>query len=421
VVAHLISGCRNCRTQAAQAWGLANREEAGPTRPDSSATIARVAQKVAVHRDRFAEERAAAPALLEELLKHPPLRRFTLVKNRSRLRSYALVEALLARCQQAVFDMPTEAIDIARLAQELLPELDPSIYGSGPIADLNARAWGCLGHAQRAASRLSDAESSLERADAMLEEGTGDPLEEAQILYFRSILLLAQRRLPEGLRAADRALARYRRFGSHLKVARVMLGKAMILSRKGELDKAIRTHQRALAMFQVSEDQRMALAGRHNLIWDLHHAGRVEEALSLLSETLPLYYQLGDRVTLLKLRWVEGQLLNKLGRADEAIESLEAARSGLIEAEIAYEAAMVAFDLAAIHSDRGQTGAMKQLAAEMLQVFQALQIPRETIAAWLVFREAAEAEAVTATLLAELATYFEKAAKQPGLKFRSAN
>ena len=106
---------------------------------------------------------------------------------------------------------------------------------------------------------------------------------------------------------------------------------------------------------------------------------------------------------------------------DHAYACLEASRSGLIDAEIPYEAAVVAFNIAAIRAERGETGEVKRLAAEMLKVFQALHIEREAMAAWILFREAAEAEAVTATLLAELATYFEKAAKQPGLKFRTSN
>jgi hypothetical protein len=57
----------------------------------------------------------------------------------------------------------------------------------------------------------------------------------------------------------------------------------------------------------------------------------------------------------------------------------------------------------------------------MLPIFQSLGIHREAIAAVLVFQQAAEMEAVSTGLIQELAAYFQRASKEPGLRFRGHN
>ena len=60
---------------------------------------------------------------------------------------------------------------------------------------------------------------------------------------------------------------------------------------------------------------------------------------------------------------------------------------------------------------------MQELAAETLVLFRSIGVARESIAAWTVFQQAAEAQAVTAALLERLGRYYAEAKLRPDLKF----
>lgn len=60
---------------------------------------------------------------------------------------------------------------------------------------------------------------------------------------------------------------------------------------------------------------------------------------------------------------------------------------------------------------------VQELAAEMVEIFQALNVQREATAALILFRDAAGKEAVTEDLLQRLQEYLKKARVNPKLRF----
>lgn len=73
------------------------------------------------------------------------------------------------------------------------------------------------------------------------------------------------------------------------------------------------------------------------------------------------------------------------------------------------DAALVSLDLAMVFLDRGATGELKRLAAEMIPVFESRDDHRKALAAFLLFQKAAEAEQVTLGLIREVVTSLEQA------------
>jgi hypothetical protein len=72
------------------------------------------------------------------------------------------------------------------------------------------------------------------------------------------------------------------------------------------------------------------------------------------------------------------------------------------------DAALASLDLAMIYLERGETSELKRLAAEMIPVFESRDDQQKAMAAFLLFRQAAEAEQVTAALLREVASSLEQ-------------
>jgi len=150
------------------------------------------------------------------------------------------------------------------------------------------------------------------------------------------------------------------------------------------------------------------VAARHNLILCLSESGRQTEALALLADTRHLYAELGDRMNLMRLQWVEGKIAISLRNFEPAEALLQEVRGELIGQGLGYDAALLSLDLAHIYAQQGRSGEMRRLAEEILPIFQSRDVQREVLATLLVFQKAARMERVTLDLVRELGDYLAR-------------
>ena len=206
----------------------------------------------------------------------------------------------------------------------------------------------------------------------------------------------------------DPAIRIYREAKDRHREGRTIIKKATSLSFAGRHARAIQLVRQGLAKINIYEEPRLLVYARHNLIGYLNEVGRHEEALRALAETRGLYHQLGERSALVRLRWLEGKILRDLGRAEEAETAFREVRDELIGLNLGLDAALVSLDLAMILLERGDSGELTRLAAEMIPVFESRDDHQKALAAFLLFQKAAEAEQVTLGLLQEMATSLER-------------
>ncbi len=413
VLRHLLSGCDSCRSAIAPKVRLIH-----DARP-SDFSISRVLANVADLELQMQQERAAAAEQFREFLRHPPARQWTVLKNSGRHDTWSFCELLLDAGFEAIYDDPHRALDLSRMGVTIAERLSTEAYGERTVEDLRARAWGRTANSLRATSELANAEQALATAARHLKMGSGEPLEEAEHLYFTASLRRAQRRLDESMRACLRSRRIYRMIGDLHLEGRSMLCEAMIYDLRGESESAVACARQGRQQIRKERDRRLAVAAHHGVVWLLMAAGRSEEALRELEELRPAYFEFKDRMVLLRLTWMEARLARDLGRAEEAERAFREAHEGFVDARIPYEAASVALDLAVLLSEQGRAEELKRLAADLLAVFQKLGVAREAFAALTIFERYAQAEAVTLTLLSRLSTYFAQVRSQPDLRFDS--
>jgi tetratricopeptide (TPR) repeat protein len=419
VVRHLLSGCSHCRARAGNAWGNSDRPAAEGNLAGPSLRIERVLERTKRLGTSLLEERTQAQKLLVDFLSHPAARRATIAVNSRRLRTYAFCEALLDRCFHQLFNDPADALALADSAVALSSGLQTERYGAPLVHDMRGRSLAYQANARRVSGDFRGAETGFVEAARQLESGTGDPLEKAQLSWFQGHLRASQRRFVEAHRLYDDAIALYRRVGEKHLEGRALGDKATALSNAGEFEAAIRLRQEALGLLDPEREPRIYLAAQHNLTSDLSDSGRAAEALEKLESLRRQHERLGDTMNLLRFRWMEGRVFAQLARFEEAQAAFLDTRNGMLTKAQAYDVGLVSLDLAALYATQNRTAEMKRLAAEMLPIFQSLGIHREAIAAVLVFQQAAEMEAVSTGLIQELAAYFQRASKEPGLRFRA--
>jgi hypothetical protein len=144
----------------------------------------------------------------------------------------------------------------------------------------------------------------------------------------------------------------------------------------------------------------------HNRAYSLVDLERYEEARDLVVEHAGLYQ---GTTPLLRQQWLLGRIARGLGQLEAAEHTLFHTRRGFLRAQLPLDAALSGLDLALVYLDLGKHDELRDLAEEMLPVFKAQDIERETIASLLLFQQAAREQAVTRTMLEELAGYLQRA------------
>ena len=409
VVVHLLGNCETCRRVTAGAPGSPFVQSGGgdePAAPPAAAGASELLRRLRAREQEMSREETQATALLAELEPLPQARRVLLVRNSARFRTWGLVERLLQESYASRFDDPTRTLDLADLAVVIAEGLGDE-HGVELRNDLLARAWALRGNACRIKSDLAGAERSFERASALLGDGTGDPLEEARVYELAAFLRSDQRRFDDAIRLQERAFRLYRRAGDVSKVGKSLFDQATFCGRAGDRERAIFLSRQALDHLDRERDTHLVLAASHNLVVYLQEEGRLREALELLGEAKSLYREQGDRMNLLRLVWLEGRLARELGDVAAAEESLRRAARGFIEADVPLDAAMVALEVAGLLLEEGRAAEVRGLAARIQQVFASLGVAREAMAAWLLFLEAVEEDAVTRSLIDRVTSRLE--------------
>jgi tetratricopeptide (TPR) repeat protein len=328
-------------------------------------------------------EQAAAPVLLSELLEHRPERRELLVRNSERFQNLPLCRLLLQRGYRDTFNIPQEGERLARLALGMVGQLDSAWYGERMLADARARCWMVIGNARRVASDLEGAGEAFGTASAILREGTGDPVEKAQLLTYKACLRRAQRRLDEAAGLFRRAVSIFLSSQETQRAAEAVAGLALTEQYRGEPEKASRLLKTATGLLDPQEDPDLYLALCFNRLLFLVDAGRPLEARRLLERNPGLVHP-ADEARLLRLRWLEARIAIGLGEWSRGVALLVQVRKGFIRRENGYNAAVVTLELATVHRRLGRAWRARRLARQARLLFQTLAIEREALAAFLV-------------------------------------
>ena len=337
----------------------------------------------------------------------------------ARFQTWSLCELVIDKSIEAGFFSQPIAVELAELGLAISEALSVERYSSSLVRDLQGRACSVLGNARRLTGDFRSAEEAFGKAEDLLEEGTGDVIEEARLYSFTASLRSDQRRFDEAIRLAGHAETIYRRAGDYHLMARSMIGRGLFTAYSGDSETAIPILEAALGQLEADQDPRLALAAQHNLILCLNECGRLQEALKLLVKVRPLYSKFGDSWTKARMRWLEGKIAVGLERPAEAEHAFLEARQNLLELEAPLDAALVSLDVAALHLSEGRTDSARQVAAEILPIFRSRQIQREAIAAVMVFQQAVEKDRITFELIHRLSKSLQESRDNPRLRQES--
>lgn len=414
IVRHLLTGCPRCSETAhrtAQETGLFVPSGAGGAAGWEQAyekVFARALAFASEEERRGADERLrgwAQWAMLEPLA--PPAR-LAIVESESAFHTFGLYDRLLEASRWAQRSEPAEAVDIVHLAITVARRLDPARIGKRRVADLQVAAWAALGNAQRIAEDFERAAHSFNEAWRLLEEeGTNDPLDRASLISLEASYIQDIGEFETAESALEEALEIYREAGDvHLQGrALFQMGHAIgyIKPKRG-----ISHIQKALALIDTTREPRLELSAQHSLAQYFAESGQPEEALAVLERARPLYEQLGDELTQLRLHWVEGKIAHRLGKYVEAEHIFSQLWEELHARNLNQEVVLVSIEMAQVLTRKGEPVRAAELAAQCFSVMKSWRLHNDAVAAWIVFQEALAEGAAQGDLFAKIEAYYRR-------------
>jgi tetratricopeptide (TPR) repeat protein len=426
---HLRAGCAVCQEEVDRllpAFELAPATKPEPVdmRPASTAFDAvaweqvytRLEQRIAL----ISLEREAAPRLLEELNRQPAETRRALARSGRRFQTPAVCELLIERSFDEGFRDTARARELAELAIEVACQLDAQSYGRSVVQDLKARAWAYLGNARRLSTDFTGAEQAISLAEELAEDGSADPLEEARILDFKASLLRDEGRLEEAAQLLDVVIDIYEEIKDTHRQGRALISKGLCMGDSGHPEKAIDLISTGLSLIQYSQEPRLSLIARYNLLWYLSECGRCEQAMRQLERLRLSCLESSDTWFETRLIWLEGRIASGLGHVKEAEARLREVQRRLLEQQRDFDACAVTLDLASFYLQQDQIAEVRQLIETMLPflLIHTREVYRQATVALIAVQQAAEANRLTPRLIREVASYLRRAQRNPQLPFR---
>jgi hypothetical protein len=358
---------------------------------------------------REAEEvwEALAPLEMDER------RRRLRLSNRA-ARSWGLAVTISHASERAAADQADDAVELAKLALEIAEQVP---WEASRRERLVGYCHAYLANALRVANGFAAAAEAMGKAKESWHRGT-DPaglLEEWRFLDLEASLRRAQHRFSDALELL--ATAATLPGSDRVARGRLLIKKQNVLEQAGDIEGALAVLAETAPLLEGASDPRLLFTLRYNTAANLSLLGRHGEAEAMLPEVRKR--GLGNGLDLVRVTWLAAHVAAGLGKTAEAEAALNEVRRYFESHDLPYDHALAGLDLALILREQGRWPEIQRLAAQMVEAFQAQNIHRETIAAVILFQEAAEQEAVTVELVRRLKDYLKEAQCRPGQRFEA--
>jgi hypothetical protein len=318
------------------------------------------------------------------------------------LRDLGALRALLDRSWAVRHENPGEMKSLARRAVEVAGRLHPHWHDERDGADWQARAWGELGNALRAADDLDEAERAFDAAFAFFHQGNQEARLKARLHDLYASYLGTRRKFDLAFEALDVVHAAYLELGDSHLAGKALATKAMYLHYSAQPEAAVVVNLRAMALLDRTRGAELLFFSLHNHVRFLVACGHLDEARKMLAQHLGDLQRLEGRIYQIRLRWIQAQVSAGLGEWQTAEEGLRSVRERFEQEGMGFHAALASLELALVWMRQDRHEETERMVLEVCDVFIALRIQREAFGAIMILKEAFERRMATQGLLEEV-------------------
>jgi hypothetical protein len=324
------------------------------------------------------------------------------VRNAGGLVGLELVAELIRRAKDSVREAPEVALAEAQFATRIVDAVLVEPRHQGLLADLRSEAWSLVANGFRLVDDWAEAEAAWRKVRKFAGLGSKDPVLAAELKERQAALCIDQRRFDEAKALLQGSAELYRNLGETQRLGRCYLRLFRAFYFDGHLEACLEHAWSAVAALDPQEDQRMSLLAMLYVAGTLGELGQAREGYGLLRGAWPQFERQQDAWLLQGARWTRGRLASEIGKLRTAEKMLAGVREEFLSSRQRLEAALISLDLALVYARRDWPEPQRRLADETAPIFQALHLERETLAACLLYVDAARRQRVTVTLVEDV-------------------
>lgn len=358
------------------------------------------------------QAREEAERLLQQLKRHTRAARRVLVDGAPEFQAWAVCVRLCDESEKRAPHSAREALGWAVLACRAARHAPG---GDAFRTRLLGFALAFVANALRVQGRFLRSEKVFAAARRLWDLGADEAglLDEGRVLDMEASLRRDQRRFDQALQLnAQAAETAYPD-----RLCFIYLNRAYTLEEQGNHEAAIEALELLTPLIDGRRQARLLFGMLFNWAGCLCRMGRAKEAVPLVQDVREMAVALRNDSDLTRVLWLESQVLEGLGRREEAVAALEQVRRDFAARGMPYDFGLAGIDLALLYRRQDRWAEIQDLAAEMVRIFQAAGVHRESLAAVSLLREAAVRREVTADLLKGLREYLKKARANPRFRF----
>jgi tetratricopeptide (TPR) repeat protein len=400
VVRHLLAACPSCLALAQRVLCPEAEQE-----PEYSGVLRRLELSGLLALNDIEVERGVARALWDHhLARLAPGPRLMAIRHNPDLHTWGTCELLLQEAQRIAPEQPLESLDLAYAAVAVTDLLSPAAYSSERIHDWQAGAWAVLGNAKRKAGDFSGAQEALRAAAESLEQGSGDPLEEANVLSMTASLLTDLGDLEKAADLLEEAVALARGIRDRALAGRLRIQQASALSWV-EPARGFRLAESGLRLLRRSrsEDRYLELGGIHIMAVCANELGRTEEARATLEAYRFLYDAYPDPATQGRLLLLDGLICRNEGRLEESAARLCRLAHHYAEHDMAFDMTLATLEWAETLVRLHRFGEAAEILRQIDPLLQRWRLPVDVLRSWKIVQDAVRAQSVPPAALRDLA------------------
>lgn len=256
-------------------------------------------------------------------------------------------EALLARSWAARHHDPGQMLHLAGMARDVAAQLKIRQLGREGVIALQARSWGELANAFRVAGRLPAAQAAFAEAIDRARE-IPDVHLSAHLLELQAAMRGAEGDLEDAAQLLSLLTEVYDHARERRLAGRARITQSIYAALRGREDDALRLSEEGLARIVPAEDPVLLMTALHNRLVLTLGLGLRDEARRTLALSHPVSPGNGiNPAVAMRLRWMEGRVLQDLGELESAEAALRRSRDGLAALGLKLFTAVASLDLAA--------------------------------------------------------------------------
>ncbi len=391
--AHLLSGCDRC-------CGVA-RDVFFPSDIDYSPMFERLETVFAQAEMGMRAERRRGEEVWKLLEPLDATQRLLLVRNDPRFLVWGLYVRVLNEAREAIRRDATEAVGLASLGWMIAQRLDPAIYGDVHVRDFQGAATSLLANAKRLNGDLRGAEEDLDRAEELLNLGTGDILERAFLLSVRASLKTDLGCFEEAATLLRRAAACARQMNDRPLEGKYLIAWSSSIGWQNP-ERGLVLAKRGLSRLPPGLEPHLELGAAHLQSMWLNEMGRTADAREVLEANRPRYEAFPDPLTQGRLLRLDGLLCRDEGRYGESERCFRALMKLDEQHGFDFDLALTALDLAEVLSLKGRVAEATEILGALYPLLEGWRLNAEILRSWLILQEALKRDAVRDQMFREL-------------------